>query len=147
MGAGCAPLVAGLFLLGEGALWCLFLVVGGLVLLILLALTSRYLDGVLGIGGVCFGSVVGQVFLWGLQLNEADTSEAEAAFLDLRLSISNDIVSTGICDKRDGFCFGVVGFPFLDGGVPRSASCGNRVSRLVRFVVASGCVTDFNSRN
>ena len=33
-----------------------------------------------------------------LQLNTANTSDSEAAFLDLHLSISNDIVSTKIYD-------------------------------------------------
>ena len=39
------------------------------------------------------------------------------AFLDLHLSISNDIVSTKIYDKRDDFDFEIVNFPFLDGDV------------------------------
>ena len=38
-----------------------------------------------------------------LQLNKANSSDNEAAFLDLHLSISNDIVSTKIYDKRDDF--------------------------------------------
>ena len=37
------------------------------------------------------------------------------AFLVLHLSISNDIVSTIIYDKRDGSDFKIVNFPFLDG--------------------------------
>ena len=57
-------------------------------------------------------------------------SDAEASFLDLHLSISDGFVVAGVCDKRDGFDFGVVNFPFLDGDVPRSASCGVCVSRL-----------------
>ena len=36
----------------------------------------------------------------------------EAAFLVLHLSISNDIVSTKIYDKRDDFDFEIVNFPF-----------------------------------
>ena len=40
--------------------------------------------------------------------------------IDLHLSISNDIVSTKIYDKRDDF--EIVNFPFLDGDVPRSTS-------------------------
>ena len=39
-------------------------------------------------------------------------------FLDLNLSIHNDIVSTKIYDKRDDFNFDIVNFPFLDGDVP-----------------------------
>ena len=38
--------------------------------------------------------------------------DKEAAFLELHLSISNDIVSTEIYDKRDNFDFEIVNFPF-----------------------------------
>ena len=48
-----------------------------------------------------------------LQLNKANTSSTEAAFLDLHLSISNDIVSTKIYDKRDDFDFEIV-FPIFN---------------------------------
>ena len=53
-----------------------------------------------------------------LQLNKANTSDTEARFLDLHLSISNGFVSFEIYDKRDDFDFDVVNFPFLDGDVP-----------------------------
>ena len=46
--------------------------------------------------------MVSQIYLSELQLNKASTSDTEIAFLDLRLSISNDIVSTISYDKRDG---------------------------------------------
>ena len=62
------------------------------------------------------------------------------------MSISNGIVSARVYDKRDDFGFGIVGFPFLDGGVPRFASCGVCVSPLVRFAGASSYVADFNTR-
>ena len=42
-----------------------------------------------------------------------------ALLLDLHLSMSNDFVKTKIHDKRDGFDFDIVNFPFLDGDVPR----------------------------
>ena len=54
-----------------------------------------------------------------LQLNKANASDNEAAFLDLNLSIHNDTVSTKIYDKRDDF--DIVNFPFLDGDVPRAS--------------------------
>ena len=47
------------------------------------------------------------------------------------LSISNDIVSTKIYDKRDDFDFEIVNFPFLDGDVPHSTSYGVYISQLV----------------
>ena len=46
---------------------------------------------------------VSQLYHSELQLNKADTSDIEAAFLDLHLSISNDIVSTKIYVKSDNF--------------------------------------------
>ena len=63
------------------------------------------------------------------------------------LSISNDIVSTKIYDKRDDFDFEIVNFPFLDGDVPRSTSYGVYISQLIRFARASSYVADFNTRN
>ena len=56
--------------------------------------TSRYLDDILNINDVCFDNMVSQIYPSELQLNKANTSDTEAAFLDLHLSISNDIVST-----------------------------------------------------
>ena len=47
--------------------------------------------------------MVSQIYPSELQLNKANTSDTEARFLDLHLSISNDIVSTKIYDKRDDF--------------------------------------------
>ena len=71
----------------------------------------------------------------------------QAAFLDLHLSISNDIVSTKIYDKRDDFDFEIVNFPFLDGDVPRSTSYGVYNSQFIRYARASSYVADFNTRN
>ena len=45
----------------------------------------------------------------------------EAPFLDLHLSVANGFVSSNIYDKRDGFDFDIVNFPFLDGDLPRRA--------------------------
>ena len=59
--------------------------------------------------------------------------------LDLHTSISNDIVSTKIYDKRDDFVFEIVNFPFLDGDVPISTS-----SQLIRSAKTSSHVADFN---
>ena len=64
--------------------------------------------------------MISQIYPSELQRNKANTSDTEAAFLDLHLSISNDIVSTKIYDKRDDFAFEMVIFPFLNGDVPLS---------------------------
>ena len=148
MGTNCAPLVADLFLFCYERDFMMSLsddkqadVVDAF------NTTSRYLDDILNVNNVYFGSVVGRVCPSGLQLGRAGASDTEAAFLDLHLSFSNDIVSAGVCGKRDDFDFEIVHFPFLDGDDPRSASCGVSVSRLVRFAGASGCVAGFDARN
>ena len=86
--------------------------------------TSRYLDDILNINNVYFDNMPSQIYLSELQLNKANTSYTKAAFLDLHLSISNDIVSTKNIDKRDDFDFEIVNFPFFYGYVPRSTSYG-----------------------
>ena len=63
----------------------------------------------------------------------------------MHLSISNDIVSANIYDKRDDF--EIVNFQFLDGDAPRSTSYGVYISQLIRFARASSHVADFNTRN
>ena len=78
-------------------------------------------------------------------LNKANTSDPEAPFLDLRLSISNGFVSSKIYDKRDDF--DIVNFPFLAGDVPRSTSYRVYISQLIRFARVSSHVADFNARN
>ena len=61
--------------------------------------------------------MVSQIYPSELQLNKANTSDTEAAFLELHLSISNEIVSTNIYDKRDDLDFEIVNFPFLDSDI------------------------------
>ena len=112
--------------------------------------TSRYLEDNLNFNNVYFDTMVSQIYPSAcseLQLNRASTSDTEAAILDLHLSISNDIVSTKIYDKRDDCDFEIVNVPFLDGDVPRSTYYGFYISQLIRFARASSQVADFNTRN
>ena len=109
--------------------------------------TSRYLDDILNINNAYFDNIVSQMYPSELQLNKANTSDTEAAFLDLHLSISNDMVSTKIYDKRGDFDFEIVNFPFLDGDVPRSTSYGVYISQRIRFARASSHVAGINTRN
>ena len=91
-----------------------------LILLMLLTLRPDILTIILNIDNVYFDTMISQIYPSELQLNKANTSDTKAAFLDLHLSISNDIVSTKIYDKRDDFDFEMVIFPFLNGDVPLS---------------------------
>ena len=90
--------------------------------------------------------MVGQIYPTELQSNKANSSDIEAPFLDLNLSITNGIVSSKIYDKRNDFNFETVNFPFLDGDVPRSPSYGIYISQLIRFARVCSNVDDFNNR-
>ena len=108
---------------------------------------SRYLDDLLNIDNPYIEQMVGQIYPTELQLNKANSSDTEAPFLDLNLSITNGIVSSKIYDKRDDFNFEIVNFPFLDGDVPRSPSYGVYISQPIRFARVCSNVDDFNNRN
>ena len=92
--------------------------------------------------------MVGQIYPTELQLNKANSSDTEAPFLDLNLSITSGIVSSSkIYDKRDDFNYEIVKFPFLDGDAPRSPSYGVYIDQLFRFARVCSNADDFNNRN
>ena len=91
--------------------------------------------------------MVGQIYPTELQLNKANSSDTEAPFLDLNLSITNGMVSSKSYDKRDDFNFEIVNFPLFDGDVPRSPSYGVYIFQLIRFARVCSNVDDFNNSN
>ena len=148
MGTNCAPLVADLFLFCyKGDFMTSLSDVKQAEITEAFKSTSRYLDDLLNIDNPYFEGMVIRIYPPGLQLNKAYTSDTEAPFLDLHLSISNGFVSSKIYDKRDDFDFDIVNFPFLDGGFPCSTSYGVYISQLIRFARVSIHVADFNTRN
>ena len=115
MGTYCAPLVADLFFLCYERDFMLYLSDNNQTDVIEAAFnsTSRYLDDLLNIDNPYFEQMVGQIYPTKLQLNKANSSDTEAPFLDLNLSITNGIVSSKIYDKRVDFNFEIINFPFL----------------------------------
>ena len=142
MGTNCAPLVADLFLFCYERDFMLSLSDNNQTDIIdAFNSTSRYLDDLLNIDNPYFEQMVCQIYPTELQLNKANSSDTEAPFLDLNLSITNGIVSSKIYDKRDNFNFEIVNFPFLDGDVP------GYISQLIRFARVCSNVEDFNNTN
>ena len=76
--------------------------------------TSGYLDDLLNIDNPYFEQMVDQIYPTELQLNKANSTDTEAPFLDLNLSITNGIIPFKLYDKRDDLNFEIVNFPFLD---------------------------------
>ena len=91
--------------------------------------------------------MVGQIYPTELQLNKANSSDTEVPFLDLNLSITNDIGSSKIYDKQDDFSLEIVNFPFPDGDNPHSISYGVYISQLISFAYVCSNGDDFNNRN
>ena len=134
MGTNCAPLVADLFLFCYERDFMKNLSSNNQADVIeAFNLTSRFLDDLFNIDNPYFEGMVNQIYPPELQLNKANTSDAEAPFLDLHLSISNGFVSSKIYEKGDDFDFDIVNFPFLDGDVPRRPSYGVYISQVTRF--------------
>ena len=125
MGTNCAPLVADLFLFCyERDFMRSLSDINQVDVVEAYNFGSRYLDVLRSIDNAYFKQMVSQIYPTELQLNNANSSDTVAPFLDLDLSITNGIVSTKIYDKRGDFNFEIVNFPFLDGDVPRSTSYG-----------------------
>ena len=147
MDTNCAPLVADLILFCYVRDFMLFLSDNNQPDVIeAFNSTSRYLDDLLNIDNPYFEQMVGQIYPTELQLNKANSSDTEAPFLDLNLSITNGIVSSKIYDKRNDFNFEIANFPFLVGDVPRSPSYSVYISQLIRFARVCFNVDDFNNR-
>ena len=104
MDTNCAPLIADLFLFCYERDFMLSLSEDNQSGVIeAFNSTSRYLDDLLNIDNNFFDSMVNRIYPSELQLNpselqlnKANVSDAEASFLDLRLSISDGFVKTKI---------------------------------------------------
>ena len=111
--------------------------------------TSRYLDDILNIYNVYLDNMVSQICPSELQLNKANTSDKEATFLDLHLSISNDTFLPKFMINMTTLILKLSILSFLDGNVPRSTSYG--VSNSNSFVLlehlATLYATNFNTQN
>ena len=93
--------------------------------------------------GVC----VKHIYPSELQLNKTNSSDTEAQFLELHLTISDGFVSSKMTDKGDDFDFDIVNCPFLVGDIPSATSYSVYISQLIRFARVSSHVAGFKTRN
>ena len=106
--------------------------------------TSRYLNDLLNIDTTYFDGMVKHIYPSELQFNRTSSSDTEAPFLNLHLTISYGFVSSKIYAT---VLILIVNFLFLDGDIPRATSYGVYISQLIRFARVSNHVADFNTRN
>ena len=69
------------------------------------------------------------------------------SFLDLNMKVIGNDAYTSVYDKRDGFGFPIVNFPWLSGDVRRPPSYDIYISQLVRFAWCCTSVLDFHSKH
>lgn len=105
------------------------------------------MDDILNIENSFFDTKYRSIYPPELLLNKTNTTNVRAPFLDLDITINNNLIETKIYDKRDDFNFDIINFPYLDGDVPRAPSYGIYISQLVRYARACSHVIDFNIRN
>ena len=97
MGTNCAPLVADLFIFCYERDFMTSLSDDNQADIIeAFNSTARYLDDLLNIDNPYVEGMVNQIYPPELQLNKAKTSDTDAPFLDLHLSISTGFVSSKI---------------------------------------------------
>ena len=109
MGTNCAPIVADLFLFCYERDFMKSLSRENQADIVeAFNSTLRYLEDLLNIDNIYFDQMVDRIYPTELPLNRANSSDAEAPFLDLNLCISNGIDSTKIYDKRGDLDFDIV---------------------------------------
>jgi hypothetical protein len=146
MGTNCAPLIADLFLFCFEMEFMHKYREDNLIISAFNS-TSRYLDDICNIDNDYFHNKISEIYPKELKLNKANTSNVEASFLDLNLSIHNGIIHSKIYDKRDDFNFKIVNYPNLSGNIPSSPSYGVYISQLIRFARTCSKAEDFHNRN
>ena len=144
MGTNCAPLVAGLFLFCYEKDFVMSLAEEKQSEVIeAFRSMSKYLADLINIDNKYFDGLINHIYPSELQLNKTYSSETEAPFFDLHLSIL-DVFYCKIYDKHDDFDFDIVNFPYLDGHFPRRASYGVYIFLLKCLVMLLTSTLEIN---
>ena len=149
MGTNCAPLLADLFLYSYEAEFIQNLLKdkNKKHLAKFFNFTFRYIDDVLSLNNPHFVDYLHLIYPSELEIKDTTDTRRSALYLDLFLEIDKDgFLKTRIYDKRDGFNFPIVNFPFLSSNIPAAPAYGVYVSQLIRYARASSNYEDFIMR-
>ena len=78
----------------------------------------RYIDDLLTLNNKCFESTSDNIYPPELHLKKTTECPTKLSYLDILIDIDNGKYSTAVYDKRDGFSFEIVNFPFLCSNIP-----------------------------
>ena len=133
MGTDCAPLFANLFLFYYEYKYMKNLIKTNLMLAKKFNGTMRYIDDLLTLNNKCFESTSDNIYPPELHLKKTTECPTKLSYLDILIDIDNGKYSTAVYDKRDGFSFEIVNFPFLCSNIPSKPAYGVYISQLVRI--------------
>jgi hypothetical protein len=148
MGTDCAPFLANLFLYSYEYKWLdKQRKLGNYHIIKHFKNCSRYIDDIMLINNNdLMKKYMTEIYPKELFLVPDDSDGMSTPFLDLQIVINDGIISTSIFDKRDGFDFPIVNFPFLSGNIPQKSSYGVFIGELVRYARACTYLIDFRKK-
>ena len=86
--------------------------------------TFRYIDDLLTLNNPNFEQEISKIYPPQLQLKRTTETDSRLSYLDLEVNIVDKKFSTAVFDKRDGFNFHIVNFPYMDSNIPSKPAYG-----------------------
>ena len=87
----------------------------------------------------------GEIYPEELQLKKENTDDTQATFMDLESEIENNKFDYHLFDKRDGFNFYIVRFPYKSSNIPSKIFFSTIGAETLRICKASSSLTHFVS--
>ena len=135
MGTYCAPLLVDLFLYSyENEFLDKLIKEGKRKLARKFNLSYSYIDGLISFNHKRFKEFISDIYPKELTISETTESTSIASYLDLLfIRDKGNNITTKLYDKRDGFGFYIVNFPFMSSNIPSAPAYGVYASQLIRY--------------
>ena len=106
----------------------------------------RFIDDLIAINdGKEFLNSFQEIFPTELELKRENTSDLEATFLDLHLSITDGKIETKLYDKRNSYSFHIVRFPYKSSNLPSKMFFSTITAEILRICRANSNLDKFLS--
>ena len=99
----------------------------------LLSNNSRYIDDINTINYKGFNQKAKEIYPAELLLERNGNNDKDAVYLDVRVTIKDDEIETGIYNKTDYFNFPVVTFTFLESNIPHQLGYQVFYGQVLRY--------------
>jgi hypothetical protein len=144
MGTDCAPFLANLYLYALEHNYLQTLMKKDIHAARKFSNSFRYIDDLLAFNNILFDSHKKDMYPF--VLNKENDNVKHCHFLDLNISVVENMIHSSIYDKRDDFNFDINVFPILSGNIHMVRSHGVIISQLIRYSKACSSLDDFISK-